>query len=98
MSQILATFPKAKRYTLGQKLDQTALDILEFIFKINTSAKEQRLETLKTISSKVDLLKVLIRLAHDDKTLNTKSYLILQERLQEIGKMIGGWTRYLKNS
>lgn len=98
LSQILTTFPKSKRYTLGQKIDQTTLDIFEFVFKINTYTKDRRLETLQTISSKADLLKVLIRLAHDDKDLNTKNYLILQERLQEIGKMIGGWLRYLKNT
>lgn len=29
LSQILTLFPKAKRYTLGQKIDNLTLDILE---------------------------------------------------------------------
>jgi len=35
-------------------------------------------------------VKILIRLANDIKSLDDKKYLILQEKLQEIGKMIGG--------
>lgn len=91
-------FPKTRRYTLGQKIDQITLDIFELIFKINISAKDQKSEILQNISSKIDLLKILIRLAHDNKDLNIASYLILQESLQEIGKMAGGWLRYLRNS
>ena len=94
----MTLFPKTRRYTLGQKIDQITLDIFELIFKVNTSAKAQKLEILQNISNKIDLLKILIRLARDNKDLSTTSYLALQESLQEIGKMAGGWLRYLRNS
>lgn len=32
LSIIIPSFPKTKRYTLGQKLDNTTLDILELLF------------------------------------------------------------------
>ena len=98
MSQAIITFPKTKRYTLGQKLDSLSLEIFELIFKISLYPKEQKIEILINISSKIDLLKILLRLAHDNKSLSTKSYLSLQESLQEIGKMAGGWLRYFKSS
>lgn len=98
MSQFLTLFPKVRRYTLGQKIDQITLDTIELVFKVNTYPKDQKSEVLQTISSKIDLLKILIRLAHDNKDLNNKAYLNLQEKLQEIGKMAGGWLRYIKNS
>lgn len=94
----MTLFPKTKRYTLGQKIDQISLDIFELIFKVNISVKDQKLEILQNISNKIDLLKILIRLAHDNKYLSTSSYLNLQESLQEIGKMAGGWLRYFKTS
>lgn len=45
------------------------------------------------MSVKVDLLKVLLRLAKDTKALSSGSYLTLQDMLQEIGKMLGGWIK-----
>ena len=41
---------------------------------------------------------MLVRLAKDQKSLSTKAYLDLQAYLQEIGKMLGGWLKYLNNS
>lgn len=60
--------------------------------------KEQKMETLKIISSKLDLLKILLRIGQEENDLSIKMYLNLQSNLQEIGKMIGGWLRYFKNS
>ena len=59
--------------------------------------KSQKLEILQNINVKLDLEKVLIRLAKDNKCLDNKSYLRVSESLQEICKMTGGWIRYLKN-
>jgi len=41
---------------------------------------------------------MLIRLAKDQKSLSTKAYIDLQANLQELGKMTGGWLKYLNNS
>jgi hypothetical protein len=38
----------------------------------------------------------LIRLAYETNALQDKHYLSLQQQLQEIGKMLGGWIRYTK--
>lgn len=94
----LELFPKRDRYSLGQRLDNISLEIFEQIFKISISPKEQKIEILINMSSKIDLLKVLLRLSSDNKSLDTKSYLLLQQKLQEIGKMAGGWLKYFKNS
>lgn len=92
----IATFPKTKRYTLGQKLDNITLEIFELLFSVTNS--NNKTETLSKISNKIDLLKILLRLAKDTQGLTNKSYLELQEMLQEIGKMLGGWIRATKQS
>lgn len=96
LTQGIATFPKTKRYTLGQKLDNITLEIFELLFSVTNS--NNKTETLYKISNKIDLLKILLRLAKDTQGLTNKSYLELQEMLQEIGKMLGGWIRSTKQS
>ena len=92
----LKLFPKSEKYSLGQKIENLVLEILEFSLKAAYSYKEEKLIFLKKADAKVNLLKILIRLANEIKALDSKKYLILQEKLQEIGKMIGGWIRYTR--
>ncbi len=89
-------FPKTKRYTLGQRLDNITLDILELLFSVPSST--DKVKTLQQISIKVDLLKVLLRLAKDSQTIQNNKYLELESILQEIGRMLGGWIKSTKQN
>jgi len=77
---------------LGQKIDNTALEILETITLAGIS-NQNKLNLLEKASQKLDLLKILIRLADDLKILDNKKYLEIQQKIQEIGKMLGGWIK-----
>jgi hypothetical protein len=56
---------------------------------------DQRLHSLHRISNKLDLLKVLIRLAKETRTIDDKQYIEIQAIIQEVGRMIGGWIKSL---
>jgi len=90
------SFPKKDRYTLGVKLENLVLEMLELILLAITKQKPSRILILNKVSTKANLLKILIRLAKDVKAINLKQYLALEGRLQEIGKMTGGWLKDLK--
>lgn len=96
LTQAINNFPKTKRYTLGQKIDNITLDIFELLFEIPFS--KNKISTLQQISIKIDLLKVLLRSAKDNQSITDKRYLELQTVLQEIGKMLGGWMRSTKQN
>ncbi|MEK7186091.1 MAG: diversity-generating retroelement protein Avd [Patescibacteria group bacterium] len=96
--QVLKKFPQRDRYSLGQKIESSILETFELLSKTNAIDKTKKLEILESANSKIDLIKVLIRLSKDNNCINKESYLNLQENLHEIGKMAGGWIRYLKNA
>ena len=81
---------------MGQKLDNITLDILELLFSV-PSAKN-KVETLQQISTKVDLVKVLLRLAKDSQAMQNNKYLKLESILIEIGRMLGGWIKSSKQN
>ena len=91
----LKFFPKTEKYSLGQKIENLILEIIELSLKTAYLPKLEKLTPLKEIDSKTNLLKIIIRLTNEIKSLDNKKYLILQEKLQEIGKMVGGWIRYV---
>lgn len=55
-----------------------------------------RREKVLLVSSSVDMLRIFIRLAADTKVIDKKLYLSLQEQIDEIGRMLGGWLKTLK--
>jgi hypothetical protein len=85
--------PKSQRYTLWQRSEDTTLSLLEALIEGGYCKTEERIHILYSISSKLDLLKVLIRLAKETRTIDNKQYLAIQEIIQEIGKMLGGWIK-----
>lgn len=94
--QYIQLFPKKDKYTLGKKVDNLILDLIELTFLATYLSKEKKYDVLQKASLKIDLLKILIRLAKEVKALDNKKYIQLQQELQEIGKMIGGWIRSIK--
>ncbi len=91
--QFVIKFPKSDKYTLGQNIERNTLELIEITLACSTANVLIRKEKLLLASSKLDLIKLLVRLAYEVRALDQKSYIQLQEKLQEIGKMIGGWLR-----
>ena len=94
--QYLQTFPKKDRYALGQKCENLILDVLELILFAAQSSKEDKLGTLEKASVKLNILKTFIRLTKEFRILDLRKYIILQENLNEIGRMLGGWIKSIK--
>ncbi|MDD2807490.1 MAG: diversity-generating retroelement protein Avd [Patescibacteria group bacterium] len=93
--EYLALFPKKDKYTLGAKCELYILATMESLIAASNSSKDKKLALIQQANLKFDTLKILIRLAKDVKALDTKKYIALQERIHEIGKMLGGWQRSL---
>jgi len=51
---------------------------------------------LENADTKLSLLKLLFRLAYDLKIIDQRKSINLQEQLQEIGRMLGGWIKSVK--
>ena len=92
----LPNFQKDSRYTIGTKIDSLFLETIELIIKASYSDKVEKLISLKNASVKLDLLKFFLQIAWEIRSLDNKKYISLSERLDEIGKMLGGWIKVLK--
>lgn len=88
--------PKADRYTLWQRAENLILDILEGILLASQLPKSGKLRPLEEVSTKLNILRVFLRLAKDVKALDIKKLVVLQEDVDEIGRMLGGWIKSVK--
>lgn len=88
-------FPKRMRFTITSKLESLALSVLDQFITVRYETKAKKKVLLKKINLDIEKMRVFIRLSHDRKALNVKSYNYAVKELQSIGKQIGGWMKAL---
>jgi len=86
-------FPKDQRYTLGSKISEVYLELLEAVFLASITSGVAKLPVLQTSSVKLDLLKFFMQVAWESKAIDTPKYSLFSEQLDQIGRMLGGWRR-----
>lgn len=95
--KMFSDFPKIYRYNLGGKIEDCFLIILDNILLSLYLSKDKKAEKLELCSVKLDSLKFFLQLAWENKCLSNNKYAELSEKLDEVGKMLGGWKRGLIN-
>jgi hypothetical protein len=88
-------FPKTERYGLGRRIDQLFLEILELSFTAAYLPADPKIILLGKIISRLDVLKFFSQLAWENKLIPSEKYLELSQKLEEIGRMFGGWRKGL---
>jgi hypothetical protein len=85
--------PKKDKYALGEKLQKITLDFLELLITAGNKPKDEKFPFLELANTKLEILKITIRLAHEVKAIPTNKYNSLELKLQEVGRMLGGWIK-----
>lgn len=89
-----AGIPKSQRFTFGQRIDAITLDILQRVIRaIHTG---QKLSYLEEINLKLEELRVLWRLVQKRGWISLRQLDFAQAKLDEAGRMIGGWIKQQK--
>ena len=83
--------PKAHRHSLGQRIDTLLIEIIETIASASFLGRDEKRPYVRLAIRKVDTLKILLMVLGETKSLDTKKYIALSEKVEEIGKMLGGW-------
>ena len=84
---------KQDHYTIWQRCENLILDILESILWASQLSKIEKLPVLEKSSLKLNFLRVFIRLCKETRVLDNKKYILCEEDMDEIGRMLGGWIK-----
>jgi len=86
---------KIHKYTLGQKIDTLYIESIEAIAIASFLSKEEKLPYVRLAIRKIDTIKILLMVLWETKSLDNKKYILLSEKMNTIGKMLGGWSGQL---
>ena len=87
--------PKNHRFTLGEKIQNSLIDLLMTLS--DTIYSKNKKELLFYANRVIERLRLLTKLLKDLSLLSTDNYRFIISSLGEIGQMIGGWAKALKN-
>lgn len=89
---ILNRFPKSQRFVLAQNIQNAFLALAQYVVEANKRTK--KLEYLIRADIELEKLRLLIRLAKDLGYFpNFNNYSTHAEKLNEIGRLLGGMLR-----
>lgn len=83
--------PKIHRHTLGQKIDNIFIEIIQAIATASFLSRNEKLPYIRLSIQKTDTLKILLMILWETKTYGDKKYISLSVKLEEVGRMLGGW-------
>ncbi len=87
----LDKFPRAQRFLLGDRIETTALDVLERL--IEATFTRERRTMLQQANLGLEKLRHLMRLAHELGFLDPRRYEYSARAIDETGRLVGGWLR-----
>ena len=91
LGPLLEKFPKDKKFTIGDRIQNIALDILEEL--IEATYTRDRLQHLRRANLGIEKLRFLMRLAADLKVIDGRRYEFAARTLDEIGRSVGAWAK-----
>lgn len=91
---IVKNFPRDYKYTIGSRIQNTALDCVELIYK--ASRHKQKEKDLDELVSSLDFLSYLIRISKDMNIVTERQYGIYIEKSVPCVKQASGWLKSTK--
>lgn len=96
---LLKNFPQAEKFGICQEFKQSCYRLIRAaVMANNLTTVRRRLEWLNEADSEKTLLLVLIGISRTQKYITQKKALELQEKLNEIGRIIGGLQKHFLES
>lgn len=86
-----STLPKIHRYSLGGKIDELFIETIEAVSAAAFLPRAEKIPYVRLAIRKTDTFKLLLMILWETKSLDTKKYAALSEKMGEAGKMLGGW-------
>ena len=83
-------WPKAARFTLTQRIENHALDLLEMLVQARYEPA-RRAQLLGEVNLRLERMRFLSRIARSAKVESKRGYESTVRQLDEVGRMVHGW-------
>uniref|UniRef100_A0A7C4M2Z6 Four helix bundle protein n=1 Tax=candidate division CPR3 bacterium TaxID=2268181 RepID=A0A7C4M2Z6_UNCC3 len=93
---IVPHIARSSRYTIGSRIENRFLDLLELTYIAYYINRENKVEKISECILILDTLKFLLTVAWEGKVISNKQVEDVGLKLEEVGKMFGGWKKKIE--
>ncbi|GAB6173266.1 MAG: diversity-generating retroelement protein Avd [Desulfitobacteriaceae bacterium] len=92
---LLAKYPKSEKFTMVAQIKDSMLTAIKLILRANKvyNNHNARLELLNAIDAEISIQKVFVRMSHKLRYISNNNYMEWSRRLDELGRLLGGWIK-----
>ena len=83
------SFSKEYKYTVGESLKKETIDLLILIYRVNT--RQDKAVVLEEAKERIEVIRLLIRLMKDLHQISIKSFVSINNTVEEVSKQLTGW-------
>lgn len=84
-------FPKSQRFLLGDRIQNTAIDVLEGL--IEATYSREVVGILTQVNLRLEKLRFFFRAAKDLQFVDLRRYEFAARAIDDIGRLVGGWIK-----
>lgn len=95
-AKITEKLPALKKQTIGRRLENSILELLELLIMAKYALKAHKGMYLIKASARVEIIQFMLRILLTQKLANETTLHQLQPKVTEIGRMLGGWRKSLQ--
>ena len=92
--KLLVKYPQYEKYALVSEIRRTMYNSLRYILYANKiSDKYSRISILGKLDAEISMMSFFVRFSYKNKYINTNNYYTWSKKIEEIGKILGGWIK-----
>ncbi len=95
MIEVFKQFPRNQKFLLADRMQNHISDLLELLIEAYYSSGSDKKSKLMTVNIQLEKLRYYVRLCYELGFYNSTKYGMISEKIQEIGRMNGGWLKSL---
>lgn len=95
MLEVFHHFPRHQKFLLADRMQNQISDILELLIEAYYTSGSEKKNKLAAVNIQLEKLRYYVRLCYELGFYNATKYGMIAEKIQEIGRMNGGWLKSL---
>jgi hypothetical protein len=92
--QFTTNFTREYKFTIGERLKTEAIELIVLVFRANSKAS--KFDIIQQAREQIEVLRLLIRLLKDLKQISLKSFVRINEQVENVSKQLTGWQKSQK--
>ena len=96
IDNVVSKLPRIEKFNLGNELKVSMFESIKHIMMISKVENKYRLGYLNILDANICVQRIYVRIMYKRKYIDNRRYMYIMEMLSEIGKMIGGYIKWVR--